>query len=138
MSWLHQPPDPVLLVVRRTKGCPGLSEAWCVHLLCACLLATDISVQYCADVLLPEAVLQLHLFRHGHRSSARPLTPKQENRLYEVGQGLMKTEVHWITQIVQLRKLAEGSLNRNTKRKVNAPVAIIEGGTSTRPKTRQG
>lgn len=93
------------------------------------------SVQYCADVLFREAVLQLHLLRDGRRKSAHLLTPEEENALYEQGQKLLSEGVHWVTQIVQMRQLAENSYKRRTKKK-EAPIEFI-GGTSTRPKTRK-
>lgn len=83
-------------------------------------------------------MLQLHLLRGGHRRSARLLTPQEENALYEKGQELLSGGVHWITQIVQMRQLAENSYKRRTKKKYEAPVELeLIGGTSTRPRVRK-
>ncbi|KAF8582335.1 hypothetical protein K439DRAFT_1635441 [Ramaria rubella] len=91
---------------------------------------------YCADVLFPEAVLQLHLLRDGRRKSARLLTTEEENKLYEEGQELIQVEAHWVTQIVQMRQLAENTYKKKSKKKEDVPLEII-GGTSTRPKARR-
>jgi hypothetical protein len=111
------------------------SADWCVLRLRSGTTPLTLA-QYCADVLFPEAVLQLHLLRAGRRSSPRLLTPEEENALYEEGQELLAESVHWITQIVQMRQLAENKHKRRTKRKKDdAPMEFI-GGTSTRPKSR--
>ncbi|KAF8499921.1 hypothetical protein JB92DRAFT_2980785 [Gautieria morchelliformis] len=118
---------PVLSASRmRPKGCDAYEN-----------LSRSERGLYCADVLFPEAVLQLHLLRAGRRSSPRLLTPEEESALYEEGQELLGEGVHWITQIVQMRQLAENNYKRRTKKKKgDAPMDFI-GGTSTRPKSRK-
>lgn len=112
------------------------SVVWCVLPFSIAASFTLRLAQYCADVLFPEAMLQLHLLRSGHRRSARLLTPQEENALYERGQELLSEGVHWVTQIVQMRQLAQNSYKRRTKKKDEAPVELV-GGTSTRPRLRR-
>lgn len=133
---------PVPAVSRgRPKGCDAyenLSRAdrGPVRSSFATINAFLTAMQYCADVLFPEAMLQLHLLRSGKRKSAHLLTPKEENTLYEEGQELLSEGVHWITQIIQMRRLAENTYKKRTRKKEEAQVVIV-GGTSTRPKARR-
>ncbi|KAF8517535.1 hypothetical protein BU17DRAFT_91661 [Hysterangium stoloniferum] len=94
---------------------------------------------YCADVLLPEAVIQLHLLRDGQRISTRLLTAAEETKLYQRGLELVSEhKVHWVAEIMQMRKLAESSYKRRTKKKAgDHPAAQEILGTSTRTRTRR-
>ena len=65
--------------------------------------------QYCTSVLLPEAVLQLLLWRGGYRESPELLPPEEEARLYEIA--LEKADAtDWVHDIIRMKR----SVDRKT------------------------
>ncbi|KIJ44339.1 hypothetical protein M422DRAFT_30483 [Sphaerobolus stellatus SS14] len=93
---------------------------------------------YCTDVLLPEAVIQLHLFRRGLRKSTQLLAPDEEKRLYAQGVEIAaKNEVPWSTRLIELRNMMRNKLEKKRAKKSLKKaevVSVVTGGTSTRPK----
>ena len=55
-------------------------------------------------MLLPEAILQILLWRTGHRTSMELLSDKEEMELHEKGEELLR-ERDWVNDVVRLRKL---------------------------------
>ncbi|KAF8077597.1 hypothetical protein FPV67DRAFT_2425 [Lyophyllum atratum] len=66
-------------------------------------------VDYCTNVLLPEVVLQVLLWRGGHRTSVELLTDAEEETLHLKGQALLK-ESDWVNDILRVRASMERSL----------------------------
>ncbi|KAF5331036.1 hypothetical protein D9619_005267 [Psilocybe cf. subviscida] len=59
---------------------------------------------YCLNMLVPEAVRQILLWRTGQRTSVSLLTPTEEEDLYERGEALV-TERDWVHDIMRYRNL---------------------------------
>jgi hypothetical protein len=76
------------------------------------------------NVLLPELVIQIILWRLGKRTSLALLSPEEEAELHELGaQERRKTD--WVFDVRRLREKKEVELrNRET----------VVGGTTSRPK----
>lgn len=55
------------------------------------------------NILLPEAIRQVLLWRDGQRTSVELLSPEEEEGLYEKGQKLLN-ERDWVLDILRLRK----------------------------------
>ncbi|KAL9715462.1 hypothetical protein Ac2012v2_002123 [Leucoagaricus gongylophorus] len=71
-------------------------------------------VQYCLDVLIPEAFNQILLWRTGERKSVEVMWDniKEEERLHDRGEELLE-ETDWVMDIMRLRKIMETSLDKN-------------------------
>lgn len=66
-------------------------------------------ITYCTSVLLPEAVLQLLLWRGGYRETPELLPPEEEARLYEIA--LEKADAtDWVHDIIRMKR----SVDRKT------------------------
>ncbi|KAG5649415.1 hypothetical protein H0H81_004008 [Sphagnurus paluster] len=61
-------------------------------------------VEYCLNVLLPEAILQVLLWRTGKRTSVALLSEEEEERLHGEGQQLLQ-ERDWVRDMMRLRNL---------------------------------
>lgn len=61
-------------------------------------------IDYCVNVLLPEAILQILLWRSGYRTSVELLSEEEEQELHEKGEELRK-ERDWVYDVMRLRKL---------------------------------
>ncbi|KAI0093757.1 hypothetical protein BDY19DRAFT_989301 [Irpex rosettiformis] len=64
---------------------------------------------YCTSVLLPEAILQILLWRNGERKAVDLLPPAEEKRLHCIAEQ-HASATYWVHDIVKLRHLAEGRL----------------------------
>ena len=84
--------------------------------------------QYCLNVLLPEAVLQILLWRSAERQSLELLDPDEESRLHEIGAHKAQA-TDWVRDVMRLR---ESQLRMRKKRSLAA--SAIFGGTKSRPK----
>ncbi|GJJ12379.1 hypothetical protein Clacol_006620 [Clathrus columnatus] len=75
---------------------------------------------YCTDVLLPVAIVQLHLLRSGERKSWKVQSEEQEKALYSKGLELMvvthKNTFQWVSELVTMRRMAE-NLQKKKMRK---------------------
>ena len=83
--------------------------------------------QYCVDVLLQEAIIQILLWRLGKRTAIELVSDEEEVKLRETG-ALVVAAKDFVIQIAALRKNAEAKL-----REKQAAMPII-GGTMSRPK----
>jgi len=94
---------------------------------------TDVEkLDYCTNILVPEAVIQILLWRAEKRSTTTVSSDEEEERLHEIGLGLVHT-IDWVNEIMQLRKTTRRSAQ------VDKPAEMmIVGGTSTRPKLKTG
>ena len=60
--------------------------------------------QYCLNILLPEAVRQILLWRSGKRTSMQLLSSEEEEDLYQEGQTLLN-ETDWVFDIMRYRQM---------------------------------
>ncbi|KAF5373738.1 hypothetical protein D9758_000910 [Tetrapyrgos nigripes] len=72
-------------------------------------LSTLEKLGYCTDVLLPETVIQLLLWRNGKRTSIELLSDEEENALHERGLELAR-ETDWVFDIMRMRAMHEKRL----------------------------
>ncbi|KAJ7286382.1 hypothetical protein C8J57DRAFT_1287514 [Mycena rebaudengoi] len=79
---------------------------------------------YCTNVLLPELLVQLFLWRAGKRRSVELLSPEEEEELHRWGEDKRK-ETDWVWEVNMLRKKKESKLKSKEK---------VIGGTASRPK----
>lgn len=94
-------------------------------------------MQYCNNVLLQEAILQLLLWRTGHRRTIGLLSPKEEQRLHDIA---MKEgeKTNWVHDIIRLRQAVERSMLPSDKGKGKEKTKDIAPAAATRTRTRRG
>ena len=71
-----------------------------------------IFVQYCLNVLLPEAVIQILLWRKGLRSTMEILSLSEEERMHDEGIKLLQV-TDWVFDVMRLRRSRERNLEKN-------------------------
>jgi hypothetical protein len=86
--------------------------------------------KYCSNVLLPECILQLLLWRSGERKSLDLLSPEEEGRLHDLG-AVKSLETDWVHDVMRLR---EATL-RTQKRSITA---AQDSNNSTGTRSRPG
>lgn len=88
------------------------------------------------NILLPEAIQQLLLWRSGERTSVALLSPEEEERLHERGEAKAQ-ETDWVYDLLRLReaqaRLWSVDLNAKGKEK-NKSGDVKGGGTRSRPR----
>jgi hypothetical protein len=84
--------------------------------------------QYCSNVLLPEAIMQLLLWRSGERKSLDLLSPEEEHRMHEIA-AVKAQETDWVHDVMRLR---DATL-RSQKRAAPATAKDAPTGTRSRP-----
>lgn len=105
---MAQQGDPVPRTKRqRQRGCPDYEN-----------LSPLDKVQYCLDVLVPEALNQILLWRKGERRSVEVMwdNVEEEERLHERGEELLR-ETDWVMDIVRLRNMMEASFRKGKSAK---------------------
>ncbi|PBK93172.1 hypothetical protein ARMGADRAFT_150722 [Armillaria gallica] len=85
-------------------------------------------IEYCQNVLLPEAILQILLWKEGARTSVELLSDDEEQRLHIQGEALRR-KTDWVFDVIHLRSQAARAL----KRKAGKSKLEKVGGTRTRP-----
>ncbi|KAK0196588.1 hypothetical protein F5146DRAFT_1012122 [Armillaria mellea] len=85
-------------------------------------------IEYCQNVLLPEAILQILLWKEGARTSVELLSDDEEQRLHKRGEALRR-KTDWVFDVIHLRSQATRALKRKAGRSKLEKV----GGTRTRP-----
>lgn len=94
-------------------------------------------MQYCNNVLLQEAILQLLLWRTGHRRALGLLPPEEEQRLHDIA--LKEGEkTNWVHDIIRLRQAAEKTMLPSTKGKGKGKGNDAAPAAGTRGRTRRG
>ena len=88
-----------------------------------------INRQYCLNVLLPEAILQILLWRSGDRTSLDLLDDDEEERLHALG-AIKMQETDWVQDVMSLRETKVRVMKKRAVR--DTPMA--SGGTRSRPK----
>ncbi|KAF8120834.1 hypothetical protein EV363DRAFT_1187940 [Boletus edulis] len=91
-------------------------------------------LDYCLNILLPECVQQLILWRSGERTSSTLLSPEEEQRLHDVG-ARKAAETDWVDDVMRLReaqaRLRGIDLNKMAE---ESKAEVMHGGTRTRPR----
>jgi hypothetical protein len=74
------------------------------------------------DILLPEAVIQIHLWRFSERSSLDLFDDEEETRLHEIG---LKhaTWVDWVSTVMLLRERAASAHNKKPPKQLKNKTA---------------
>ncbi|KAK0211796.1 hypothetical protein IW262DRAFT_1414498 [Armillaria fumosa] len=85
-------------------------------------------IEYCQNVLLPEAILQILLWKEGARTSVELLSDDEEQRLHEQGE-VFRRKTDWVFDVMHLRNQTAKAL----KRKAGKSKLEKVGGTRTRP-----
>ncbi|KAJ7137846.1 hypothetical protein C8R44DRAFT_766341 [Mycena epipterygia] len=88
-------------------------------------LSTLEKLDYCLNVLLPELLIQIFVWRKGERTSVGLLSPERELELHKLGAAERK-KTDWVFDAKRLRETKERELERNTE--------TVTGGTASRPK----
>ncbi|KAF9075199.1 hypothetical protein BDP27DRAFT_1315668 [Rhodocollybia butyracea] len=109
-------PEPIPL--KRQQGCPAYEKLTGVE-----------KITYCLNILLPEAVLQLLLWRNGLRTSIELLSVSEESELHGTAEKLAE-ETDWVFDVMRLRdtkvrqmqrKQAAASASRHRSRASSRP-----------------
>lgn len=98
-------------------------------------LSTLDKLDYCVNILLPEAIQQLLLWRSGERTTATLLSHSEEERLHERGSAKAQ-ETDWVFDLLRLRE-AQARLrgvDLNAKGKEKDKGGDAKGGTRSRPR----
>lgn len=98
-------------------------------------LSTLDKLDYCVNILLPEAIQQLLLWRSGERTTAALLSQSEEERLHERGSAKAQ-ETDWVFDLLRLRE-AQARLwgtDLKAKGKVENKGGEVKGGTRSRPR----
>ncbi|KAG2150708.1 uncharacterized protein EDB93DRAFT_1083972, partial [Suillus bovinus] len=98
-------------------------------------LSTLDKLDYCVNILLPEAIQQLLLWRSGERTTAALLSHSEEERLHERGSAKAQ-ETDWVFDLLRLRE-AQARLwgvDLKGKDKTKNKVGEARGGTRSRPR----
>ncbi|KIK13854.1 hypothetical protein PISMIDRAFT_371491 [Pisolithus microcarpus 441] len=124
-------------VVEPTSAQPDSSERSC-RLQVGCDEFESLSgvekLDYCLNILLPEAIKQLLLWKSGERTSSALLSDDEERRLHDCA---MKkaSETDWVDDVMRLREAQArlwgidlGKAHEEPEKK------IVPGGTRTRPR----
>ncbi|ESK91400.1 hypothetical protein Moror_2747 [Moniliophthora roreri MCA 2997] len=103
----------------RQRGCHGYEA-----------LAGVEKVDYTLQVLLPELVRQILLWRGGHRKSISVMDDVEENELHAKAEELVR-EVDWVWDVKRLRDMKVKELDRKNRSNLSN---VNSGGTFTRPR----
>ncbi|KAH7929656.1 hypothetical protein BV22DRAFT_115357 [Leucogyrophana mollusca] len=119
------PPGPEVSGPPRQRGCQEYEALSGVEKL-----------DYCVNVLLPEAVQQILLWRSGDRTSVELLSPEEEQTLHDIG--VRKgNETDWVFDVLRMREAQARIIqNKSTSSAVVLPpgTSTPTGGTRSRPR----
>ncbi|KAG6370065.1 hypothetical protein JVT61DRAFT_12467 [Boletus reticuloceps] len=92
-------------------------------------------LDYCLNILLPECVQQLILWRSGERTSSTLLCPEEEQRLHDVG-ARKAAETDWVDDVMRLREAQARlrGIDLNKMAEERKADSVMHGGTRTRPR----
>ncbi|KAG1827471.1 uncharacterized protein BJ212DRAFT_1312558 [Suillus subaureus] len=98
-------------------------------------LSTLDKLDYCVNILLPEAIQQLLLWRSGERTTAALLSHSEEERLHERGSAKAQ-ETDWVFDLLRLREAQARlwSVDLKVKGKAKDETGVARGGTRSRPR----
>ncbi|KAF9495826.1 hypothetical protein BDN71DRAFT_1589418 [Pleurotus eryngii] len=110
----------------RQRGCPQYEA-----------LSAREKIDYCLNVLLPESIIQIFLWKSGDRKSISLQSPEEEAALHTVGEE-MRAKRDWVFDVMRLRDMHEHRQGVKRKRPVPEKDPAVEGtGTRTRLRTRK-
>ncbi|KAF7440270.1 hypothetical protein PC9H_000614 [Pleurotus ostreatus] len=110
----------------RQRGCPQYEA-----------LSAREKIEYCLNVLLPESIIQIFLWKSGDRKCISLRSPEEEAALHTVGEE-MRAKRDWVFDVMRLRDMHEHRRGVKRKRPVPEKDAVVEGtGTRTRLRTRK-
>ena len=95
--------------------------------------------QYCTNILVPEAILQILLWRSGERSTTAVCSVEEEERLHHIGLVLVQQNPDWIGDLLRQRDVLGGRGRLNVGKGGNErlkPASTVDGGTRLRQKLR--
>ncbi|KAJ7264951.1 hypothetical protein B0H12DRAFT_1101557 [Mycena haematopus] len=81
-------------------------------------------MDYCLNVLLPELLIQISVWRAGKRTSVELLSEQEEAELHEFGEQ-ERSKTDWVFDVNRMRERKETELRKRE---------IVVGGTTSRPK----
>jgi len=91
-------------------------------------------LDYCLNILLPESIQQLLLWRSGERTSPTLLSPEEEQRLHNIG-ARKAAETDWVDDVMRLRAAQARLWGIDlSKAPQEEKVEVVPGGTRTRPR----
>jgi hypothetical protein len=93
-------------------------------------------VQYCTNILVPEAILQILLWRSGNRSSTTVCSSEEEERLHHIGSVLIQQSSDWIGDLLRQRDVLGGKGRKKVAKGGNGHAVMVDSGTRSRPKLR--
>lgn len=98
-------------------------------------LSTLDKLDYCVNILLPEAIQQLLLWRSGERTTAALLSQSEEETLHERGSAKAQ-ETDWVFDLLRLREAQARlwSVDMKAKGKTKDAGGVAKGGTRSRPR----
>lgn len=97
-------------------------------------LSTLDKLDYCVNILLPEAIQQLLLWRSGERTTAALLSHSEEERLHERGSAKAQ-ETDWVFDLLRLREAQARLWGTDLKAKGKVENrGEAKGGTRSRPR----
>ena len=88
-------------------------------------------------MLLQEAILQLLLWRTGHRKELGLLSPEEEQRLHDIAMEEGE-KTNWVHDIIRLRQAAEKTMLPSAKTKGKGKTKEAAPAAGTRARTRRG
>lgn len=96
-------------------------------------------VQYCTNILVPEAILQILLWRSGNRSSITVCSVEEEEQLHHIGSVLIQQSSDWIGDLLRQRDVLGGKGRLKVSKGENEKLKhtlTVDNGTRSRPKLR--
>ncbi|KAL4076922.1 hypothetical protein V8B97DRAFT_2003813 [Scleroderma yunnanense] len=90
-------------------------------------------LDYCLNVLLPEAVQQLLLWRSGERVNVTLLSDAEEQRLHDIAVK-KASETDWVDDVMRLREAQARLWGVDLNKAAQEEKKIVPGGTRTRPR----
>ncbi|KAL0946459.1 hypothetical protein HGRIS_012681 [Hohenbuehelia grisea] len=89
-------------------------------------------LDYCINVLLPEAIVQILLWRSGDRKSVQLLTDDEEDELHHLGE-TKRSERDWVFDVMRLRAVEERLAKKGKKGDDGSSSKATASGTRSRP-----
>ena len=91
---------------QHTPCCPILHDLRCECYFGSLVPKLNETSQYCMSVLLPEAVLQILLWRSGHRHTPEVLSAEEETRLHDLADQLAEKR-YWVHDVIRLKRAVD-------------------------------
>ena len=94
--------------------------------------------QYCTNILVPEAIIQVLLWRSGNRGTTAVCSVEEEQRLHHIGMVLVQQSSDWIGDLLRQRDVLGGGFKAGKRggERLKLASPTVDGGTRLRPKLR--